>query len=68
MHPNVPNSVYTNDFGNHPNAWFTSSVNASKNDDDKKGDLKIQAGKEQPAGSGEDVEMKAPVSVSPEKA
>ena len=65
MHDNVPTSVYANDFGNHPNAWFTSSVNAAKKDEEKKGDAKLLAGKAQ---SGGDVEMSDPVSISPEKA
>lgn len=65
MYPNPPPSVFANDFGNHPNAWFTSSVKASGGEDAKKTDVKKVDGTESSAAEGGDVDMKDAASVSP---
>jgi DNA primase large subunit len=64
VHPNAPPSVMANDFGNHPNAWFISSVKASggggeeeKKSDDDKGIASSSAR--------QDVEIQETMSISP---
>ncbi|KAG7368078.1 DNA primase, large subunit [Nitzschia inconspicua] len=64
MYPNPPTSVYANDFGNHPNAWFKSSVKASGGADAKMTDSQTIDGKKSNVASG-DVDMNDPNSVSP---
>jgi DNA primase large subunit len=64
VHPNPSPSVYSNDFGNHPNAWFSSSIKAAGGDDGNKADGKKENGKDA-AVANEDVEMENPISVSP---
>lgn len=66
VHPNAPPSVYSNDLGNHPNAWFSSSVKASGGDDGKKMNANNGNGEENVAsGGGADVETQEPMSASP---
>jgi DNA primase large subunit len=66
VHPNVVPAA--NDFGNHPNAWFTSSVKAvegtaSSSDKSSPNGKKNDAGAQEKAGG--DVEIKDTISVSP---
>jgi DNA primase large subunit len=65
IHPNVVPSAYSNDFGNHPNAWFTSSVKASGGSDEAKKEESKNSGRKDSGAASASVGEEDPISVSP---